>query len=258
MIVNLCRLTKVTTSFLNLFKLTIMKINFLLIAIIIATISSCSTSYKTGQTPDDVYYSPARYEYDSVRTEREDNAVYENSEDREIRRRVHNRRYRRYDDRYDYPYDTYNNYPYGYNRYPPVYGNPKLGAPQNTTQPRKTNLGAYQPNPSANDSSGSYNPKLGRVNNTGTNNPVRTFGNPPNSSSSNGSGVGNFIRKVFTGNNNTYNSGSSNNSSPARTFERSSPPEKINNNSSNNSGSSNSSSSSSDNKSGGSAPVRRF
>lgn len=249
-----------------------MKTNFLLLLIITAIISSCSTSYKTGQTPDDVYYSPPRYEYDSVRTERrEDNAVYNNSEDREIRRRINNRRYRRYDDRYgryDDRYERYErydryNYPYGYNTYPPVYGNPKLGSPQSTSQPRKTNLGAYSPNPSANDSSGSYNPKLGRINNTGTNNPVRTFGNPPNSSSSNGSSVGNFIRKVFTGdnnngnNNNTYNSGSSNTSTPARTFERSSTPE-TNNNSSNNSGNSNRSSSSSENKSGSSAPVRKF
>ncbi len=92
------------------FKLTIMKINFLLIVLIIATVSSCSTSYKTGQTPDDVYYSPARLQNNDVRKEREetntvDNSVYNSWEDRVIRRRVNNRRYRRYDDRYNYPMD---------------------------------------------------------------------------------------------------------------------------------------------------------
>src|SRR5215212_257631 len=109
-----------------------MKINFLLLTIITAAISSCSTSYKTGQTPDDVYYSPARLQTDEVRRDREennsvDNTVYTSSEDREIRRRVHNRRnrrYNRYDDRYDYPYG------YGY----PAYGKPTNGTPQNTQQ----------------------------------------------------------------------------------------------------------------------------
>ncbi len=240
-----------------------MKINFLLILLIIATVSSCSTSYKTGQTPDDVYYSPARLQNNDVRKEREennsvDNSVYTSSEDREIRRRVHNRRYRRYDDRYNYPYGY--DYPYGYN-YPynnyPVYVNPKSGAAPNTSQPRKTNLGAYKPN-TASDASGSYNPKLGNTNNSGaTTSPARTFGTPKNSSSNNGSAVGNFIRRVFPTDNNSnnkynnnYNSDNSNNSSSSRTFESRS----SNNNSSNNSNTN----SSSNSNSSSNAPVRTF
>lgn len=237
-----------------------MKLNFLLLIIITTTITSCSTSYKTGQTPDDVYYSPVRLQTDNVRRDDNrdvyDNSVYSTPEDREIRRRVHNRRYRRYNDRYDYPYDN----PYGYNGYP-VYGNPKYNTTPNTSQPRKTNLGAYKPNSTTRDSTGSYNPKLGMQNTGTTNNgtaPVRTFGNP-GTPANNGSGVGNLIRRVFTpdnSNNNNYNNSNnrytpnnSNNSSPSRSFDTRS----SNSNSSSNNSSTNSSSSSST-----SAPVRTF
>ena len=241
-----------------------MKINFLLLAIITATIMSCSTSYKTGQTPDDVYYSPARLQTDNVRREDEnknvqDNSVYTSPDDRYIRRRVHNRRYRRYD-------DVYNN-PYGYNAYPPVYVNPKSGTPPvtNTSKPRTTNLGAYKPNTTIPDSLRSTNPKLGMQNNSGattngTPNPVRTFGNPANSSvPNNGSAVGNLIRRVFSGDNNSnnnnynngnYNNSNSNNSSSTRSFDRSS-------NNSNNSNS-NTETKSAPTTNSTSAPVRTF
>lgn len=225
-----------------------MKINFLLITIITAGFSSCSTSYKTGQTPDDVYYSPARLETHEVRRDREerpdDNTVYTNSEDRDTRRRIRNRRYRRYDDRYDYPYG-YNNGNYG--KYPN--GNYQNGTTQNTSQPRKTNLGAYTPNKT--DSTASTNIKPGKLN-TGTNGPVRTFGTP--ASPNNGSGIGNAIRRIFTGdnnsgNNNTNRSSSSNSNSSSRSFE----PRSSNNNNSNSSNTK----SSPDTKST-SAPVRTF
>lgn len=232
---------------------------FLLLAIITATITSCSTAYKTGQTPDDVYYSPARLETHDVRRDRDentttDNTVYTGTEDREIRRRIRHRRYRRYDDRYGYPY--------GYNG--PVYGNPKygIGTTQNTSEPRKTNLGAYNPNTATPDSATSTNSKFGNKNTTGTT-PVRTFGTP-DKTSNNGSAVGNFIRKVFTTENNNYNPGhpnnsnNTNNNSSSRTFDRSS---NNNNNNNNTNSSSNTRSSSTETKSSGSsssAPVRTF
>jgi hypothetical protein len=256
-----------------------MKINFLLTTLItVATgtaITSCSTSYKTGQTPDDVYYSPVRLQTDNARKEdnvrRDDNTVtvYDNPaypvyipEDRELRRRVHNRRYRRYN----------NDYPNGYNGYP-LNQNPKSGTPRsvtatNTTQPRKTNLGAYAPKTTAPDSSVSYNPKSGMQNNPGTSNtPVRTF-STPNNTGSNGNGFGNFLKKVFTtnGSNNSYtpgygsNSGSYNNNntnaSPSRSFERTTNNETRSSN--NNSGSSSTTSSPSNSSSNTSAPVRTF
>jgi hypothetical protein len=238
-----------------------MKINFLLLTIIpivIGTaITSCSSSYKTGQTPDDVYYSPARLQTDNVRKDDnrnvQDNSVYSTSQDRYIRRRIHNRRYRVYDDGYNYPYGYYN----GYNGYP-VYTNPKLGTPQNTSQPRKTNLGAYTPNSTAPDSAKTYNPKLGNIKDASTTNPVRTFGTP-NNSTNNGSGIGNFIRRVFNGGdnnyyNNNYNNNNSNNSSSSRSFDRSS-----NNNNTNNSDNNSSTKSSTPPASNSnSAPVRTF
>ena len=234
-----------------------MKINFLLLTILIITVSSCSTSYKTGQTPDDVYYSPVRLQsHDVKRESREDRDVYNNSsvyttpEDRMIRRR-HNRRYRRYDDRYGYdnPYG-YNN-PYGY----PVYVDPKTGTTTNPPQPRKTNLGGYKPNTTTStDSTSTYNPKLGNQNTGTTTNPVRTFDKP---SQNNGTIVGNAIRKLLsntnTSSNDAYNSGNSNNSSPSRTFDK---PSSNNNSNSNSSSNSNNSSSNSSNSS--SAPVRTF
>lgn len=240
-------------------KLTTMKINFLLLSIITATITSCSSSYKTGQTPDDVYYSPARMEGQEVRREGENKTQYDNStgyssvEDRTIRRRINNRRYRRYDDRYDYPYGYNYPYGYGYNNYPPVYVNPKIGK-TTTNQPRQTNLGAYKPNTT--DSSSSYNPKLAGLKNSS--NPSRTFGNT-NTSTNKTSGVGNFIRRVFTPENGTYNSSSNSNnnyrnnntnssSTSTRTFE----PRSTNNNSSS------SSSSETKTSSNNSTPVRTF
>lgn len=229
-----------------------MKTKILLLCIIIAGLSSCSISYKTMQTPDDVYYSPTRLQNDRVRTDNDRDITnsqevqpdYNNPEDREIRRRVHNRRYRRYDNRYNYPYGYDDGY---YNNYPPVYS--KSGALQSTSQPRKVNLGAYENNTSDKNSTIENNSKFGSKSNTNnTNYPVRTFAKP----SANGSGVGNFIRRAFTGSNtnDSYNPGNSSGSSSSRSFDKSS-----NNNSSVNSNNSNSSSG---NKSNSSAPVRAF
>jgi len=234
-----------------------MKINFLLLFIIVATITGCSSSYKTGQTPDDVYFSPARIESHEVRRE-DENKTYDNPtgyssvEDRDIRRRINNRRYRRYDDRYDSPYGY--NYPYGYNNYPPVYLNPKTV--RSTNQTRQTNLGAYKPN--IGDSSTSFNPKLGGLNTGST--PSRTFGNPGTTTKP--SGVGNFIRRVFANENGSYYQGSNSNynnsyrnnnsnSNSSRSFE----PRSSNNNSNSNNSSSETKTSSSGS---GSAPVRTF
>ncbi len=98
--------------------------------------------------------------------------MYTTQEDREIRRKVHNRRYRRYDERYDYPYG--NDYPYGYSPYSPVYTNPKFGSVPNPSQPRKYNLGAYKPN-SATAPANQTNSKFGDVNSGSGNAPVKNF-----------------------------------------------------------------------------------
>ena len=45
-----------------------------------AIFSSCSTAYKTGQTPDDVYYSPARVIEEDYREETERNVFADEDE----------------------------------------------------------------------------------------------------------------------------------------------------------------------------------
>ncbi len=83
-----------------------MKSKFLLSIVTVILLSSCSTAYKSGQTPDDVYYSPAReisYE------ERRDDKVKEDNfytDDQYLRMKVRNcNRWRMIDD-FDYWYDS--------------------------------------------------------------------------------------------------------------------------------------------------------
>lgn len=293
---------KVTTSFLNSFKLKAMKTKHLFLLGIIAAFSSCSSAYRIGQTPDDVYFSPAPPQNNYVTSNNQQNKdtyAYNNtynSEDLAIRRGIGNPRYRNnisldfgygYNP-YDYygssfynPYSSYYNpyssfynpytytgvtfYPYNYNYnnsyyspyynnyYPPVYYIPKSGgAVSNYSGPRKYNMGVYNNNTNA-------NPVYTHPAQPTTTNsvPVRTFKTQP----TNTSGVGNFIRRVFSGDNssnnsynssnNRYNSGNSNNSSSSRTFDTRS-------SNSNSSSNSNTNSSTSDNRSSGSAPVRTF
>lgn len=236
---------KVVTSSYNNFKQIAMKTKLLLSIFAIAALSSCTTMYKSGQTPDDVYFSPAPVYNDYVRRDtKDDNTVYNNpdvynTEDRTIRRRINNRRYRRYDDRYNYPYG-YNN---GYNKYP-VYRDTKTN--NNTNQPRKYNLDVYKNNPAPANTNTAPTGKLGTQQNTENNTaPVRKF----NSTTNSGSDVGNFIRKVFSGsgsegaNNNSYQGSNNNNTSG---------------NNSKSSNSNNTSNSSSSNSNSSNVPVRKF
>src|SRR5688500_9487460 len=97
----------------------------LLLAIIAVTITSCTTAYKTGQTPDDVYYSPAKPQDEYVQVDKEEDRDYRYNDqyydDRYLRMKVRNRS--RWDDLNDwYFYDRYSytyNYHYGswYNPY---------------------------------------------------------------------------------------------------------------------------------------------
>ena len=132
-----------------------MNTKILLFAIAVAGITSCSTAYKTGQTPDDVYYSPVRtYGEDKKEETKQDNrevANTETSEDRRIRIGINDPRYRNWDYGYDYAYTPYKygyNYGYYYNPYYcsyPVYYNtikPVVVKPVSTV-PRTNNLGSY-------------------------------------------------------------------------------------------------------------------
>jgi hypothetical protein len=92
-----------------------MKSHILLLAVIVTALSSCSTAYKTGQTPDDVYFSPGRPHDEYVQVEKKEDYSYrgeEYYEARYLKMRVQNRyRWSALDDYY------YFNNPYAYNYY---------------------------------------------------------------------------------------------------------------------------------------------
>ena len=47
-----------------------MKLSYYSLALTVAVFSSCTTAYKTGQTPDDVYFSPVRQQDEYVQVEK--------------------------------------------------------------------------------------------------------------------------------------------------------------------------------------------
>jgi len=127
----------------------------LLFILSVAAFSSCSTAYKTGQTPDDVYFSPARVVEVKERNNDDRNQVnnYRRGEDYEITMGIRDRRWRDFRDDYDYSYSPYNyatcnkyNYGYYYNPYYYPWAiytvRPVYSAPVNST-PRMVNLNAY-------------------------------------------------------------------------------------------------------------------
>jgi hypothetical protein len=226
--------------------------------IFISLLSSCSTAYKSGQTPDDVYFSPAANVNEYVAMENNDSYNPENvpMNDRYLRMKIMSRsRWSAFDDDNTYwndphwnnrtyfnSYSNYNSPLYGglfnYNPYsfynpftPAYYGQPYIVyntvskmAPR-STGPRMVNLNNYAPIKVSNYDPKSLNIQYNNAGGSYNNNSMPRGGyNPVNS-----------------------NNGGSN---PVRLFNNSS-----SNNSSNSSGGSSSSGSSS---SSSSAPVRSF
>lgn len=183
-----------------------MNVKILLIAIASVSLGSCSTAYKSGQTPDDVYFSPVRTieENTDNKNDREDDIT--DAEEREIRMASRDRRWRDWDNDYDCRYDPYRyGYSYGYYYNPyyypyPVYSGHVYINPKNTT-PRMTNLGGYNPQTLV-----VSNPKTGE---TKWVNSPKTYNNSNNSNSRNSGG---FVRRILTSeNNNSTNNNSNNN-----------------------------------------------
>ena len=180
-----------------------MNIKILLLALSAAAVSSCSTAYRSGQTPDDVYYSPARVAEEDYRQEqKKDEVKHYTYKDRQIQMSVYDRRWRDFDDDYDYRYDPYHyGYSYGYYYNPyycyyPVYiTNVAISNPKNTV-PRMTNLGSYN-----NTVYSIQNTKTGNSNFMSTPRPYN------NSNSAN-----NYIRRILSSPAPEYNN-STNNSS---------------------------------------------
>jgi hypothetical protein len=246
---------KSNTSILP-YKTSAMKSFLPLVALLV--FASCTTAYKSGQTPDDVYYSPERPKSEYVQSEKRESRNYRGTngyysyeedryeEDRYYRMKIRNRsRWSYLDDYYrdPYAYRYYNNSYYGngywnshsyWNYYFNPYAtnmvavNPRS---QVYNKPRTYNLHVFD-DPKNN----SYNPKVPgsrarQYNTQGDYNSNRNYG-------------GN-LRSVF-GTNDSY--------SPNRSSTPSS--SASNSGSSNNSNNSNSGSKSSN--SGSNAPVRRF
>lgn len=105
-----------------------MKTKDLLLVGLVAAFSSCSTAYHTGQTPDDVYYSPApavqeTYVATNNQSDR-DSYANRNEEEQDIRRGIRDQRYRTgITLGIGYGYDPYSYSPFGYN-YNPYNFNP--------------------------------------------------------------------------------------------------------------------------------------
>jgi len=197
-----------------------MKDKFLLTLLAGILLASCSSVYKSGQTPDDVYYSPTR---EVVRTEQKQEDKVEDktasAEDQYLKMKVRNRyRWNTIDD-YDYWNDTrYNHcncscnnsfgYGYYYNPYPVRYtswSNPYyvFGGTRNVirTTNSGSNIKAYT-NTNYNNNNTATNVKTGTTNNstqgsllkrvfsssgTAVDRSQRTFGSGSSSSSSGGS-----------------------------------------------------------------------
>ena len=108
-----------------------MKTKHLFLLGLIAAFSSCSTAYHTGQTPDDVYFSPAppaQETYVTSKNQQDRNSYYQDDEEQEIRRGIQNPSYRSniaLDFGYGYNPYTYNSLgfnnsfynPYAYNSF---------------------------------------------------------------------------------------------------------------------------------------------
>ncbi len=244
-----------------------MKTTLLLLAVAAAAFSSCSTMYKTGQTPDDVYYSPARpyaegvveekQQVQNTRPQRYDYSM----ENRQIRMGIMDSRWRYLDLDYGYNYspynysmyntggfysgNTFNNsfynpyYSHGYyNNYASsYYYNPYYSpypvyltpaSPIKTSTPRMTNLSGYGT---------SYNNANGQVRSVV---PTRNYNNS-NDNSGRTSGLGNVLNKVLAPtntNSNNNNNAANNNNNNTRVERTYTPPPPASSSSSSSGGSS--------------------
>lgn len=236
------------------FKPFAMKSKLLLLAIFAALLTGCNSAYKTGQTPDEVYFSPERPAVDDyVRVQnRNDRHFYNNSdyyEDRLLRMKVrdrnrwsylddwyyYNNRYRNY---YNYsrfwnnPWSPYSYWNYAYNPYWPTVVILNSKASTTLNRPRTFDLHTFNNNQFLNTNIS--NPKVARSKNNKWWYNTTNTNDRYNFRNNNTSDAGSFMRTIFSGNSNNSSSGSS----PTKvSYDRSS------------SGSSGSS---------GNAPVRKF
>jgi hypothetical protein len=189
-----------------------MHTKYLLFSFLILIFASCSNTYKTTQTPDDVYYSPVR----ALKAE-ENNATeqYYSSDDRQIRMSKYDRRWNHFNDDYNYQYNPYQ-YGYGYyynpfySPYPAYNFHINQQSVINST-PRTTNLNSYifhqqyVVEPKSNNNPVRFTQPIRHYNNSNHSGNTRTYITPSQSSS------------AGENNTRTYSPSSSNSSSNTNT-----------------------------------------
>lgn len=219
-----------------------MKHSLLLSVLSMGLLTACSTAFKAGQTPDDVYYSPGREMAAVVKAQenqKEQDAAYQeyvsSLDDRYLRMKIANR-YRWgaldnfdywYDSRYDFGAYNYNSYYYN-SLNPYAYWNPgwNLGIGYGRMYPGSGGWGWSSPvytvihytNPKYSGGGSVSTSNITAFRNKNYNNSNYNFSNPkaggytpPNSSS-----FGNLLKRVFTGG--SENTSSSSFDRPVRTF----------------------------------------
>jgi hypothetical protein len=202
------------------FKSSAMK-SFIPLLAFILLVTGCTTAYKSGQTPDDVYYSPDRPQDDYVRVEKRDERKYRNvheyRDDRTTYMRVRDRRWSTFED--DYLYYSYRPYmytnPYFFNSpwdshlywnhfNNPYHNNIIVVSPRTpvNNRPRTFNMNVYNPtvNNNPNTKAGSY---TGNSWNNGNSYSSPTNNSRPSSNS------GNILRGIFGSDNSSSGSGGS-------------------------------------------------
>ena len=212
----------------------------MLVAGVAIALASCSTAYRTGQTPDDVYYSKGPQVESYVKTSSESqDRYYEDPDDHYLRMMVRNRSrwstfndYNSYDWRYNYnnvytnpwafnSYNSFNSFWTWNSWYNPycsrtVILNPKTNRAEfnklrNFNSTAYTNKNYYNPNRNVKTRSSFY---------------VRPSASGYNNSNSNNTNLGSSIKKVFGGSSGSkssyYNGGNSGNDRPTRSYTPSS------------------------------------
>lgn len=267
-----------------------MATRILLFGLIIAGLSSCAT-YRTGQTPDDVYYSPAREVNEYVQVDKDDDNRLSynesNLEDRRLRQQIRDSRFRFEEDIYwntprynswgwntwNNPYNTWGwnnswnmNSGWGWNNYNYGYGGYKGWNSGYVCIPGANNLIIISgPGASRNSTGIRYSAPIQRFTNSGANYNGKGITSGSGSRYFSGNSNSNGTRRTgfFGGSNNSNNSS---NSGGSRLFGNSSSSSSSSNNNNSggsrtfsNSGSSSSGSSSSGSSSSGSTttPSRR-
>lgn len=200
-----------------------MKDRILLTLIVGSLLASCSSVYKSGQTPDDVYYSPTREVVKKQEKEEDKQKDQANTaDDQYLKMKVRDRyRWSQIDD-YDYWVDSrYNNH-CSCTCNPPGYGyNYNIGYGYYPV--RSWSYYSYNPYYIA----GYYNPKYIKGTTSGSN--VKAYSNTKYNNTNSSTNVktgstnnGSFLKRVFTNSGGTadrtertFSSGSSNTSSSA-------------------------------------------